>query len=100
MADVAPFLDAGVGSTAPAGAGSRNYEKRSRNYEIRQIKGKRVNPLVGMMALSQLICYYYLLGLRHWEILMFLQNEDGISISLSTLRRHLKSLVFFLIVHK
>lgn len=50
---------------------------------------------MAMMALSQLICYYYLLGLRHWEILMFLKNEDGINISMSTLRRHLKSLGLF-----
>ena len=48
-----------------------------------------------MMALSQLICYYHPLGLRHWEILMFLKNEDGIKISLSTLRRHLKALGLF-----
>ena len=48
-----------------------------------------------MMVLSQLICYYYLLSLRHWEILMFLKNEDGVNISMSTLCRHLKLLGLF-----
>ena len=47
------------------------------------------------MALSQLICNYHLLSLRHWEILRFLENEDGINISMPTLRRHLKRLGLF-----
>ena len=52
-----------------------------------------LSPLsVERMALSQLVYYYYLLGVRHWEILMFLKNEDGINIKMSTLSRHLKPL--------
>jgi len=47
------------------------------------------------MELSHLICFYFLLGLRYWEILMFLKVEDGINISMSTLRRHLQSLGLF-----
>lgn len=39
-----------------------------------------------MVALSQGITYYYLLGLRHREILAFLQTEEGIDVSMSTLR--------------
>ena len=44
------------------------------------------------MTLSYAIVFNLLLGLRHWEILMFLKSEEGINISMSTLRRHLKSL--------
>lgn len=42
------------------------------------------------MALSDLIYFYFLMELRHLEIVMFL-NEDGINISMSMLHRHLKS---------
>ncbi|CAL8406404.1 unnamed protein product [Arctogadus glacialis] len=42
------------------------------------------------MTLSDAIVLYFLLGLRHWEIWMFLKSEEGINISMSTLRRHLK----------
>ena len=44
------------------------------------------------MTLSDAIVFNLLLGLRHWVILMFLKSEEGINISMSTLRRHLKSL--------
>ena len=44
------------------------------------------------MTLSDAIVFNLLLGLRQWEILMFLKSEEGINISMSTLRRHLKSL--------
>ena len=44
------------------------------------------------MTLSDAIVFNLLLGLRHWVILMFLKREEGINISMSTLRRHLKSL--------
>ena len=44
------------------------------------------------MTLSDAIVFNLLLGLRHWEILMFLKSEEGINISMSTLRRNLKSL--------
>ena len=47
------------------------------------------------MTLSDAIEFYFLLGLRHWEIWMFLKSEEGINISMSTLRRHLKSLGLF-----
>ena len=33
------------------------------------------------MTLSDAIVFYFLLGLRHWEILMFLKSEEGISMS-------------------
>ena len=44
------------------------------------------------MTLSDAIVFNLLLGLRHWVILMFLKSEEGINISMSTLRRRLKSL--------
>ena len=44
------------------------------------------------MTLSDAIVFNLLLGLRHWVILMFLKSGEGINISMSTLRRHLKSL--------
>ena len=47
------------------------------------------------MTLSDAIVFNLLLGLRHWVILMFLKREEGINISMSTLRRHLKSLGLF-----
>ena len=47
------------------------------------------------MTLSDTIVFNLLLGLRQWEILMFLKSEEGINISMSTLRRHLKSLGLF-----
>lgn len=40
------------------------------------------------------ICFYFLLGMRHWEILTFLRM-DGIEISMSTLQRQLKLLGLF-----
>lgn len=46
------------------------------------------------LAPTDSICFYFLLGLRHWEMLMSV-NADGIRISLSTLRRHLKSMGLF-----
>ncbi len=46
------------------------------------------------MALSHLICFYFLLSMRHWEISMLL-NVGGINISMSTQRRHPKSLGLF-----
>ena len=44
------------------------------------------------MTLSDAILFNLLLGLRYWEILMFVKSEEGINISMSTLGRHLKSL--------
>ena len=44
-----------------------------------------------IMDVSRGICFYFLLGMRHWEILAFLRM-DGIVISMSTLRRRLKLL--------
>ncbi|XP_053302891.1 uncharacterized protein LOC128461802 [Pleuronectes platessa] len=48
-----------------------------------------------MSRLLTLIRFYFVLGLRHWEILVSLSNIDGVCISLSTLRRHLSSLRLF-----
>ena len=48
-----------------------------------------------MSRLLSLMQFYFVLGLRHWEILVSLNNIDGICISLSTLRRHLSSLRWF-----
>lgn len=36
--------------------------------------------------------------MRHWNILMFLKNKDGINTSMSTLRRYLESLLSLLIL--
>ncbi len=48
-----------------------------------------------MMALSHLICFYFLLGMRHWETLMLL-NVGAINSSMSsTMSRHLKSVGLF-----
>lgn len=45
-----------------------------------------------MMVLLKLICYGYIVGFRHWEILSiyltFLKTKDGINLSMSTLCRH------------
>ncbi len=48
-----------------------------------------------MASLFSLIKFYFDLGLRHWEIVLSLSHIDGISISLSTLRRHLRTLRLF-----
>lgn len=48
-----------------------------------------------MASLFSLIKFYFDLGLRHWEIVLSLSNIDGITISLSTLRRHLRTLRLF-----
>ncbi|KAM7382146.1 hypothetical protein PAMA_012828 [Pampus argenteus] len=48
-----------------------------------------------MAGLFSLIRFYFDLGLRHWEIVLSLSHIDGITISLSTLRRHLKTLRLF-----
>ncbi|XP_039665194.1 uncharacterized protein LOC120564368 [Perca fluviatilis] len=45
--------------------------------------------------LFSLIRFYFGLGLRHWEMLMSLSTINGIVISLSTLRRHLRTLRLF-----
>ena len=42
-----------------------------------------------------LIKIYFELGLRHWEIVLSFSHIDGINISLSTLRRHLRTLQLF-----
>lgn len=46
------------------------------------------------MDISRGICFYFLLGMRHWEILTCLRM-DCIQISMSTLRRRLKLLGLF-----
>ena len=48
-----------------------------------------------MASLFSLIKFYFDLGLRHWEIVLSLSHIDGITISLSTLRRHLRTLRLF-----
>lgn len=48
-----------------------------------------------MTGLFSLIKFYFGLGLRHWEIVLSLSHIDGITISLSTLRRHLGTLPLF-----
>lgn len=48
-----------------------------------------------MSRLLSLIHFYFVLGLRHWEILLSLSYVDGIIISLSTLRRYLRTLRLF-----
>ncbi|KAL7388625.1 hypothetical protein ABVT39_017857 [Epinephelus coioides] len=48
-----------------------------------------------MTRLFSLIQFYFVLGLRHWEILLSLSHVDGVIISLSTLCRHLKTLRLF-----
>ena len=35
------------------------------------------------MTLSDAIVFYFMLGLRHWEIWMFLKSEEGINISIA-----------------
>ena len=48
-----------------------------------------------MSRMLDLIQFYFSLGLKHWEILVSLSGVDGIVISLSTLRRHLRNLRLF-----
>ena len=48
-----------------------------------------------MTCLFSLIKFYFDLGLRHWEIVLYLGHIDDITISLSTLRRNLKTLRLF-----
>ena len=48
-----------------------------------------------MTCLFSLIKFYFDLGLRHWEIVLSLSHIDDSTISLSTLRRHLKTLRLF-----
>lgn len=56
-------------------------------------KRNLLNPKsMGMMVPSQSLCYHHLPGLRHWKIRAFLKTEDGVYISMSTLRRQHKSL--------
>ena len=78
--------------------GSRNCEIFSHqdhpsHSSITRLAGCRTAMMT--LSLSDAIVFYFLLGLRHWEILMFLTSEEGISMSMSTLRRHLKSLGLF-----
>lgn len=82
-------------------SGFRKYEKQSHNYQELIIIGKDLilmksrprnfeifshlvishcqpwlqDKRVGRMAISYLICFYYLLGMRHWEIFILL-NVD------------------------
>lgn len=54
----------------------------SLNHEIFDPYNAPVTLLaVTIMALSQLLCYYHVLKIRHCQILQFLKNEDGINIS-------------------
>ena len=59
--------------------GSRNYEKRSQDQDHHSHSS--ITWLVGCrtatMTLSDAIVFYFLLGLRHWEILIFLKSEEG-----------------------
>lgn len=76
---------------------SHNYDKRSRNYEIKETS---VNPLsLAMMTLSQLICYYYqsITGqnIQTNNHSHYLLCHRAALLSISTLRRHLKSLGLF-----
>ena len=48
-----------------------------------------------MTDLFSWIKIYFELGLRHWEIVLSLSHIDGFTISLSTLRRHLRTLRLF-----
>ncbi|XP_070410032.1 uncharacterized protein [Nothobranchius furzeri] len=43
-----------------------------------------------MSRLSELIKFYFMLGLRHGEMLLLMSSLDGIEISMRTLRRNLK----------
>ena len=48
-----------------------------------------------MTDLFSLIKIYFELGLRLWEIVLSFSHIDGITISLPTLRRHLRTLLLF-----
>lgn len=48
-----------------------------------------------MISLFSFIKFYFDMGLSHWEIVLSLSDTDGITISLSNLRRQLRTLRLF-----